>query len=211
MTILTDSMIALRNDKYELLHAFDPNIVKIEDEWCNAYFMAKFKVTVNAPTHYLTGDDMKSPKPTDSIVFYVEVPNGYPKTKPRVYYPAEKRLASVNVFPPLDKEKMYASQCTDEWYPKTSSLFLLVEKTVRDIIHDPCVCRYDSMANSSLEDWHRENVKKGCFPTIDPAEIYKKAEDSRLRGESAKLPPVEAVKKPKRQIPPPGIVRKSEV
>ncbi len=198
--------MALRNDEREMLDAFNPDKVKIESIETPTGMMAKYKVKVNVPTHYLENDSLNNPIPTDSIVFYIEVLNGYPKTKPRVYYPSGKRLASVNVFSPERCNGMRAAQCTDEWYPKTSSLFLLVEKTVRDIIHDPSVCRYDSMANSSLEAWHKEKVKNKLFPTIDPAELYRKNTIERTTGAKRTPPPPEVVSTSRRQIPPPIVV-----
>ena len=42
------------------------------------------------------------------------------------------------------------------------------EKLVKDMIHDPAVTRYDSMANGDVADWHRAGVASGHFPTISP-------------------------------------------
>ncbi len=205
--MISDSLMALRNDEREMLAAFNPEKVRIEPTEAPTGMMSKYKVTVNVPTHYLEDNELKNPIPTNSIVFYVEVLNGYPKTKPRVYYPSGKRLASVNVFAPDAHNRMRCAQCTDEWYPKTSSLFLLVEKTVRDIIHDPSVCRYDSMANTSLETWHKENVKNKRFPTVDPAELYRK-NTVELTTSTKRIPPLpEVVSISRRQIPPPVVVR----
>ncbi|MCD8068983.1 MAG: hypothetical protein LUE87_08870, partial [Lachnospiraceae bacterium] len=64
------------------------------------------------------------------------------------------------------------SACIDNWIPFTSSLVTVVEKLVHDMIHDPTVTRYDSMANSDMAQWHRNGVAAGRFPTIAPKLLY---------------------------------------
>jgi len=120
--------------------------------------------TVTAPTYYITGPNDNNPKPTDSIKFFIDVKNGFPKVKPYVYYEAGKILASVNAF-------TNGAQCIDEWIydaehaGRNSSLVCTVKKTIMDIIHDPVVSRYDSMANSSLQTWQKNKTASGEFPT----------------------------------------------
>lgn len=90
---------------------------------------------------------------------------GYPLTALSASYSGNHYLASPNVFRSGDA-------CIDTWVPFRSSLITVVEKLVRDMIHDPSVTRYDSMANSELEDWHKAGVASGSFPTIDPKLLY---------------------------------------
>jgi len=47
-----------------------------------------------------------------------------------------------------------------------------VDKLVRDMIHDPGVTRYESMANSSVAQWHKDGVAAKRFPTIHPKLLY---------------------------------------
>ena len=43
---------------------------------------------------------------------------------------------------------------------------------MRDMIHDPSVTRYESMANSSVAQWHKDGVAAKRFPTIHPKLLY---------------------------------------
>ena len=206
MAYISNSELALKNDERELMSAFDPEIVDIVKVEAPVGVMVKYRVRVNAPTHYLENDSTDNPIACDSIVFYIEVLNAYPNTRPKVYYPSNKRLASVNVYLPDPKDGMRSAQCTDKWKSKGSSLFLLVEKTVRDIIHDPSVCRYDSMANDKLKDWHERNVANKIFPTIEPGDIYRKsspADNSR----AVRLPPPARAGTVRRKLPPPRMIK----
>ena len=122
------------------------------------------KFTVNADTYYITGKNDTNPKPTNSIVFYIDVPYGYPKAGPTVYYEPNKILASVNAF-------TSGRQCIDEWHydeasaSHNSTLVGTVRKTVMDIIHDTVVTNYASVANGSLIQWQKEMTAKKKFPT----------------------------------------------
>ena len=86
---------------------------------------------------------------------------GYPLKSVKATYPAKRRLASPNVF-------RSGAACIDEWKIYTSSMLTVAEKLVKDMIHDPAVTRYDSMANGDVADWHRAGVASGRFPTISP-------------------------------------------
>ena len=86
---------------------------------------------------------------------------GYPLKSVKAAYPAKRRLASPNVF-------RSGATCIDEWKIYTSSMLTVAEKLVKDMIHDPAVTRYDSMANGDVADWHRAGVASGRFPTISP-------------------------------------------
>ena len=45
-------------------------------------------------------------------------------------------------------------------------------KLLHDMIHDPSVTRYDSVANSDVVAWHKRGVERGAFPTIAPKELW---------------------------------------
>lgn len=160
-----DSIEALRNEYRDILEKFNPRYVKVERESAPEGTLCLLKITVNAPTFYLNSEKDTNPKPTDGLTFYVKVHNGFPKVKPNVYYPVEKHLASVNVF-------RNGTQCIDEW-TANSTLVEAVEKTIRDIVHEPVVANYDSMANTDVCEWQKAKTASGAFPTIDMALLYK--------------------------------------
>lgn len=122
------------------------------------------KFTVNAPTYYITGSGDKEPKATDSIVFSISVPYGYPKSGPTVNYEPGKMLASVNAF-------VSGRQCIDDWHydeqssAHNSTLVGTVRKTVMDIIHDSVVTNYESVANRELIIWQQNMTANHKFPT----------------------------------------------
>ena len=102
-------------------------------------------------------------------------------------YAKDHYLASPNVF-------RSGNACIDTWIPFTSSLTTVVDKLVHDMIHDPTVTRYDSMANSSVAQWHKDGVAVGRFPTIAPKLLYAL--------EVTKLPPRRVDSKPLVTPPP---------
>lgn len=186
-----DSIVALRNDYQELLSMFNPRVVLISREAAPAGAMCLLKVRVIAPTFMLQSENDVSPKSVGELTFFVKVFEGYPQVKPLVYYPPHCRLASVNVF-------FNGTQCTSDWFAY-SSICTLVEKTVRDIVHDPCITRYDSMAYGGVANWQREMVKRGAFPTINLKDLYAVGNTSSLprqtqcgtsHGTAGNLPPL---------------------
>ena len=89
----------------------------------------------------------------------------YPLKSVSASYASDHYLASPNVF-------RSGKACIDTWIPFTSSLTTVVDKLVHDMVHDPIVTRYDSMANSSVAQWHKDGVAAGRFPTIHPKLLY---------------------------------------
>lgn len=140
-------------------------------------YLARFEVKVQAPTYYLTGSTDNNPKPTNEIIFYVDIPDNYPVDGPHVYYSPDKYLASINTY-------KSGTQCIDKWeyHPEhagaNTTLVGTIRKTVMDIIHDPSVSRYDSMANSKLADWQREKTASGELPTCRLSELLKTEEET---------------------------------
>lgn len=128
--------------------------------------LALIEVNVKLPkaTYYIEGADDTIPKATNEISFLIDVLDGFPRTKPHVYYYQNKILAHVNTF-------TSGSQCIDDWLydeehsGNNSSLAGTVQKTVMAIIHDPAVTRYDSMANGNLRKWQQEKTAAGEFPS----------------------------------------------
>lgn len=172
-----DTILALRNDYKELLGIFNPQVVTITREQTRPGTMCLLKFHVKAHTFILDSEYDVTPKPADDIIFYMEVYEGYPDKKPLVYYPVSRKLASVNVYPGgqqcTDKKKSYTSLCS------------LAEKTIRDIIHDTNVTRYDSMANGRLEQWQRSMEQKGAFPTLQPRFLFADSCRTNLREQSS--------------------------
>jgi ubiquitin-protein ligase len=162
-----DHIEALQNDYAELIRAFNPDIVKIEPVQASIDMMCKLKVTVTSPdrpSYVLANSAGKGPKQSQSIVFFIDVPAGYPAAKPDIYYQEGGYLAHVNAF-------RHGAQCTDTWKPY-SSLLSIAEKTIKAIIYVPEVVRYDSMANSDLRDWQKDKTASGEFPLFSPELIY---------------------------------------
>jgi len=166
----------LKNEYVEVLESVT-NKVKIERLKAPVGSLLLLKFTVLAPTYYITGAGDNSPKATDSIVFYIDIKNGYPRTKPSVYYEPGKILASVNAF-------TSGAQCIDQWFydathaGRNSTLIGTVRKTLMDIIHIPSVSRYDSMANGSLKDWQMRMTQNGSLPTCHMDTVLKRERDT---------------------------------
>lgn len=183
-----DSIDAVKNDYSEVIKKYNPDVVTFSRIRPEAGEAMRFKVTVNAPSHYLTSGDDKDPKPCRSMTATIAVKMGYPLVKVEAFYAPDHFLASPNVFTSTP-----GKACIDTWYPFKSSLITTVDKLVRDMIHDPSVTRYDSMANYSMEAWHKKGVREKRFPTIDPSCIYAKdsgySRSNASRRVAAALPP----------------------
>lgn len=160
-----DSREALKNDYQEIMRKYDPRYVTIQRVQAASGEALHLKVTVNAPSHYLTSKDDISPKACDSMTVDIVCYPGYPLKSVSAYYASDHYLASPNVF-------RFGTACIDTWIPFTSSLVTVVDKLIHDMIHDPVVTRYDSMANRDMEQWHKDGVTAGRFPTIRPKLIY---------------------------------------
>ena len=176
-----DTFEAVRNDYSELMKKYNPDVVSINRCQTKEGEALRLEITVNAPSHYLTNDDYKTPKSCDSMTATVIVKMGYPLVSLEAFYDPKHFLASPNVF-------TSGKACIDAWVPFKSSLITVVDKLVHDMIHDPEVTRYDSMANSAMETWHKTAVGNGQFPTIDPSNLYmkeRKAMPPRASGRSA--------------------------
>lgn len=160
-----DSAEALKNDFQEIVRKYNPKYVTIQRVQTEAGEAMHLKVTVNAPSHYLTSREDSSPKACESMTADIICYPGYPLKSVTASYASDHYLASPNVF-------RNGSACIDNWIPFTSSLTTVVDKLVRDMIHDPGVTRYDSMANASMSKWHKDGVAARCFPTIHPKLLY---------------------------------------
>ena len=160
-----DSIEAITNDYLQIKRMYNPRYVSIQRTQAGKGEALHLKVTVNAPSHYLTSEDDFSPKACNSMTTDIVCYPGYPIEGITAYYAKNHYLASPNVF-------RSGRACIDTWVPFTSSLITVVEKLVHDMIHDPAVNKYDSMANFHLEDWHKKGVSSGAFPTINPKLLY---------------------------------------
>ena len=184
-----DSLEALKNDYQEIKRKYNPQYVMIQRVQTIPGEALHLKVTVKAPSHYLTLNTDTLPKPCTSMTADIICYPGYPFKSVSASYAKDHYLASPNVF-------RSGHACIDAWIPFTSSLITVADKLLRDMIHDPSVTRYDSMANSSVSQWHKDGVKSGVFPTIPPKLLY--ADEKRDSGSQRKRmspPPL-----PKRRI-----------
>lgn len=160
-----DSAEALKNDFQEIVRKYSPKYVMIQRVQAEAGEAMHLKVTVNAPSHYLTSREDFSPKVCESMTADIICYPGYPLKSVTASYASDHYLASPNVF-------RNGSACIDTWIPFTSSMTTVVDKLVRDMIHDPGVTRYESMANGNVARWHKDGVAAGHFPTIHPKLLY---------------------------------------
>lgn len=160
-----DSVEALKNDYLQIKRMYNPRYVSIQRVQAGRGEALHLKLTVNAPSHYLISEDDLTPKACDSMTADIVCYPGYPIEKITAYYAENHYLASPNVF-------RSGHACIDDWVPFTSSLITVVEKLVHDMIHDPAVNKYNSMANSHMESWHKKGVSSGAFPTIKPKLLY---------------------------------------
>lgn len=160
-----DSLEALKNDYQEILRTYNPRYVAIRRLPAQPGEALHLQVTVKAPSHYLTSLQDTEPKACDSMAVELICYPGYPLKAISAAYAKDHYLASPNVFRSGDA-------CIDEWIPLTSSLTTVVDKLARDMIHDPSVTRYDSVANHYVTQWHQDAVAAGRFPTIPPKLLY---------------------------------------
>ena len=184
-----DSAEALKNDYQEIVRKYNPRYVTIQRVQTKAGEAMHLKVTVKALSHYLTTNEDSFPKACESMTADIICYPGYPLKSVSASYPSDHYLASPNVF-------RSGNACIDTWIPFTSSLTTVVDKLVRDMIHDPDVTRYESMANSSMKQWHKNGVAAGHFPTIHPKLLY--------APEMTALPPRRAKSNPVSTPPLPG-------
>ena len=171
-----DTLLAIKNEYRDMINMLGHR-VKVErlPVAHGEGLLCKWKFNVNAPSYYISSKDDVDPKRTHNMVFYMELPNGFPKTAPKVYYPTDKMLASINVY-------RSGTQCIDTWYYDdthsggNSSVKGVVKKTLLDIIHEPSVSNFNSQANSSLCSWQRTMNEKGLLPTCKASDGIIKTE-----------------------------------
>lgn len=163
----SESREALSNDYDELLRIYNPKLVEITRRKAEEGEALHLEITVHAPSHYLSSKDDTDPKPCDTMKVEVICYPGYPLKAARAEYAANRYLASPNVF-------TSGKACIGTWIPLKSSILTVVQKLVMDIIHNPDVTRYDSLANHnpSICEWHKEGVRAGRFPTLKPSLLY---------------------------------------
>ena len=155
---------ALSNDYEELTRRFS-NRVTFRRLKAKEGEALHIEITLKAPTHYLTSKTDTNPKPCSSMVAHIICYPGYPLKGVTAYYDSNHYLASPNVF-------RSGNACIDAWIPFTSSMITVADKMLRDMIHDPEVTRYESMANSDMKQWHMNGAATGRFPTIAPKLLY---------------------------------------
>lgn len=173
---------AFDRDKAEVLEAFNPRYVTIDQERTPAGCLGLFKVTVHVKSYILTCEEDTSPKPVDKLVFYVKVFDNYPAIAPKLYFAPNCRLAHVNTY-------RNGTQCIDKW-GKYSSLKNAVEKTIRAIIYDENVTKYNSKACGSIEDWQKGMAAKKAFPMLNPPDlILRESNAVEVPSVTTQLPP----------------------
>lgn len=160
-----DSIEALKNDRDALLRRYNTQRVTVRQVKAQEGEAMRFQLKLHAPTHYLTGEDDTEPKPCDEMTCTLVCMPGYPITPMKAGYAPDRHLASPNV-------GRSGWACIDEWKVGVSSMLTVGDKLLHDMIHDPSVTRYDSVANSDVVAWHKRGVERGAFPTIAPKELW---------------------------------------
>lgn len=82
---------------------------------------------------------------------------GYPITPMKAGYAPDRHLASPNV-------GRSGWACIDEWKVGVSSMLTVGDKLLHDMIHDPSVTRYDSVANSDVVAWAQARRRRRGVP-----------------------------------------------
>lgn len=172
MTALEIAKFALERDEKEL-EVISRDMVKIEKSEKVTGILARYRITVDLgdKNTYIIRKNSNEPEAVNRIVFFADVPFTYPEGSVRVYFGPEKGLCHVNTW--NDENH---SQCIDEW-TKYSSIKTVIEKTLRAILYDEDVCRYESMANSAVKKWQQEKVHNGEFPLYPSSILFKKSID----------------------------------
>lgn len=162
--------IALHNDLDLLKGYFNPRIVSIYRRTDAMNMLYRLKFVVNAPS-FVARKNEAGPIPTNKIDFFMDILPGYPKTKPLVYYGDEEWLFHINTH-----ETEGHPQCTGfHDSDGEDDIVQLAEKTIRAIIFDPAVRRFDSMASSTPCDWQKRMEEAHKLPTINPALLLRKS------------------------------------
>ena len=110
-----ESQEALRNDYQALMKKYNPKYVTIERCRAEAGEELHLRITVKAPTHYLSDAKDTAPKSCSSMSVDVVAYLGYPLKGVRASYAPNHYLASPNVF-------RSGAACIDNWIIFTSSL-----------------------------------------------------------------------------------------
>ncbi len=161
----SDVVERIANEYTDILNMRTPNVI-VRRVTPNPGSLALLEFTVFAKTYYITDGNDTNPKETDRIVFYLDIKDGFPADKPCVYFEQGKQHASVNCH-------KNGYECIDEWHydpthaGRNTTLVGTVKKVLMDIIYDPAVANYNSMANRALEEWQKGKVKSGEFPTCE--------------------------------------------
>lgn len=171
MSVSEETKEAILNEFINIKEVLTDNVI-LTRETAPAGYAALWKVNVKAPTYYLDSDEDKTPKSINEIFFKVGIKDNFPVGKPDVFYPVEKHHAGVNTF-------RDGRQCIDDWIydpihaGRNSTLLNTVVKTIKDIIYDPSVMRFDSMANSDISTWQKERVNNHSFPTVPLSHVLR--------------------------------------
>ena len=188
--ITKEEIEAIRNEYLDIRDMLTDK-VKIERHKAPAGADCLLKFHVDAPTYIIKGAGDINPVRTDYIDFYLKINNGFPKVKPEVYYEEGRILASINVYP------VSGNQCIDDWHydeqnaGMNSTLVGAVKKTLMDIIHEPSVSNYKSMANSSLSSWQETLTSNGMLPTCPLSRLIRTGNEMKA-ARSSSVPPLPA-------------------
>lgn len=172
MTALETAKFALERDEKEL-DIISRDMVKIEKTDKVDGILARYRITVNLgdKNTYIIRKGSDTPEPVNKITFYADVPYTYPQCAVRVYFGTKQGLYHVNTWND-DNHR----QCIDVW-TKYSSIKSVIEKTLRAILYDEDVCRYESMANSLAKNWQQKKVREGEFPIYPSSVLFRKSID----------------------------------
>lgn len=165
MTLIEET--ALRNDFKDIVDLINPKYVTVKPVDVPGLLKRLVITTVNVPTYVITKNN-SNPQEANTISFYVDISSGFPEVGPRVYYGDDVWLYHFNVFASSGH-----SQCIDHWDSKNSHLAEAVKKTLQAIVFDPIIWKDKSKASSTPYEWQMNMYKKGKFPTMNPAVLFK--------------------------------------
>lgn len=156
---------ALKNDREELEKGINPAHVHITEltpmDGCSVFL----QVDVVGITTWVCSTDNPTPHRSNSIRFFLTASSPYPSGRIHVFYGDKEWPAHVNVH--LNN---CHTQCLDV-QDRYASLYRAIRKTLRAIVFDPAVVRFDSKANSQYLEFMTSHANQ--FPSFNPAKLFR--------------------------------------
>ena len=173
---IRDDVLCFENQWKEAEKRYDSKIVQLQRLNPASGDIAMIRVTV-IPYGAVPSTAPK-PKPfiyradgsedqTEQISFTVFIHQGYPTTRPDVYFDENARLKHMNAF---KSRKMCIGTAAQ------TNLSVLLDHVIGACIYnmDPAVSNPISPANSDVIQWQMDMAKAGRFPLIPPEAIFRR-------------------------------------